>query len=447
MTYPSFIRAAVTALFLMAVTTTFGKHILVNDAPVSIDQFGAQAGNPSFDNGPIIIKALQSAKSILLPANKNYYISSRIFITGLSGLTITATGSTITNTNYDAQIFHFAQCSNITIIGGHYTRDVMPDKQDGKNQHCIEFVLCTNVSISNAHIERSPEMGICNNGVNGGVYTNNTIEHCMRDGIYAHYSINLKYIDNTINDIKDDGLSMHDYGIPAQKAFIIQAGHPQAGYSVISGNHVSNCVEGIASIGCTHVTISDNTVKNTVDAGISLFNSEDLSPGSDARVYFVAVLNNTIENAGADLTVDGVFFKSTAKYIVGRSAIYIACVKQGQPYYLSKLRSGDINVQGNRVTNCPVNGATLYNIDGLILKDNQFTNCHSDNNADTGDIVEIQNCTAINVSDNEVIDTRRPALHDRGYAIVNCSGTFKPGVVNGFKVEAVSIKNSPGLTR
>jgi len=446
MTYPSFLRVAVTALFLLAVTSAFAKHKGAPDSPVSIEQFGAQAGNPNFDNGPAIIKALQSAKAVLIPANKNYYISSTISVTGLDGVTITATGSTITNTNYDVQTLHFVKCNNITINGGHYTRDVMPDKQDGKNQHTIEFVSCANVSITYAHIERSPEMGIANNVVNGGVYTNNTIEHCMRDGIYAHYSINLKYIDNTITDIKDDGLSMHDYGIPAQKSMIIQAGHPQAGYSVISGNHVSNCVEGVASIGCTHLTISNNTIKNTVDAGISLFNSEDLSPGSNARLSFITVVNNTIDNAGANLTVDGVFFKSTAKYIVGRSAIYIACVKQGQPYYLSKLRSSDINVQGNRVSNCPVNGATLYNIDGLVLRDNQFTNCHSDNNADTGDIVEIQNCTAINVSDNEVIDTRRPALHDRGYAIVNCSGTFKQGVVNGFKVEAVSIKNSPGLT-
>ena len=433
------------ASLLLAVTTGFSKRAGASDTPVSIEQFGAKAGDPNFDNAPVIIKALQSAKSVLFPANKNYFISSTIAATGLSGVTILATGSTITNTNYDAGTFAFKGCTNLRIIGGHYTRDVMPDRQDGKNQNTMLFEGCTTVEVTHTHIERSPEMGIGNGNVIGGVYSDNTIEHCLRDGIYAHYSANLKYINNTINDIKDDGLSMHDYGIEAQKGSLQKAGYANAGYSVIEGNHISNCVEGISSIGCTDLTISENTIKHTVNAGISLFNSEDLFPNSTARLTKIMVLNNEVDQSGSHLKIGGFDFAQPARLATGRSSIFIACLKQGQSYTVSKMRSSDVTVQGNKVTNCTTNGATLYNIDGLILKDNQFTNCHSDNNADTGDIVEIQNCTAINVSDNEVIDTRRPALHDRGYAIVNCSGTFKPGVVNGFKVEAVSIKNSPTL--
>jgi hypothetical protein len=412
---------------------------------VSIDQFGAQAENPNFDNGPAIIKAFQSAKAVLIPA-KNYYISSTIRVDGLDGLTIYATGATITNTNYDVGTLIFGKCSNIKIIGGHYTRNVMPTKQDGKNQHTIQFGDCYVVSVTKAHIERSPEMGICNNGVNGGTYTSNTIEHCLRDGIYAHYSVNLMYGGNTINDIKDDGLSIHDYGIDAQKTFIKKYGFTQGGHSVISGNHVTNCVEGISSVAGAYITIQNNVIENTVIAGISLFNSEDMLPGSTARLNHITVKNNTISNAEADLTVDGFLIKSNSWFSSGRSAIFIGSVKAGQSYTVSKMRCADITVTGNTVMNCVQNGATLYNIDSLVFSNNTFTNCHSTGNAATGNIIEIQNCTNIQVAGNQVADTRSSVLHNRGYAINNSSGTFQQGIVKGYRVEAVSIKNSPDLS-
>jgi parallel beta-helix repeat protein len=447
---PAFIfkKATLASLALLFVLSACARSIRVQAGdPVSIEQFGAQPNNPNFDNAPAIIKALQSAKSVLFPANKTYYIASAIKVNGLTGVTIYAKASTIINTNYDAQTFLFIGCSSIAIESGHYTRDVIPTKQDGKNQHMIEFRNCNNVSISHAHIERSPEMGICNNCVNGGVYTSNTIEHCLRDGIYAHYSVNLKYIANTVSDIKDDGLSMHDYGIDAQKTFIKQAGYSQAGHSVISGNNVSNCVEGISSIGCTDVTISGNVVRNTLMAGISMFDSEDLLPHSNARVNNVRVLNNVLDNNNSVQNIAGQSFNPGAFYANGRSAIFIGCVKGGGSYTVSKMRLSSVTVQGNAVSNCATNGATLYNIDSLVFSGNKFFNCHSSANTSTGDIIEIQNCTNIQVYNNEVTDTRGTLLHNRGYAVDNSSGTFQQGKVNGFRIEAVSVKNSPELTK
>lgn len=175
---------------------------------VSIEKFGAKAGDKAFDNAPAIMKALKSANKLIIPANKFFYINSPITISNLSRRVIAAYGSTLINLNYNVRTFLFTNCDQIKIIGGYFTRDVLPTVQNGNEQSTLGFKNCKNVSVTNCHIDRSPEMGIDNNVVIGGTFSNNTIEHCLRDGIYAHYSANLKYIGSTLNEIKDDALSI-----------------------------------------------------------------------------------------------------------------------------------------------------------------------------------------------------------------------------------------------
>lgn len=430
----------------IVIVTVNGKRLKRKyTGAANIEWFGAKANDEKFDNAPVVVKALGVCKSIFLPASKNYTILSTIQVSNLAGRLISGQKSTIVNRNYDAHTFLFITCNGIKIDGGKYTRDVLPQTQNGKNQSTIGFQSCKNVTVSHVHIDRSPEMGIDNNVVIGGIYTYNTIEHCLRDGIYAHYSANLKYIGNTLNQIKDDALSMHDYGIDAPKTMLHQAGYKQAGHSVISSNHISNAVQGISSIGCQDILISNNTIRNTVNAGICLFNSEDLLPGSTARVSNIKVADNVLTNNGFGLTVNGLSVANGAQISSGRAAIFIGCERQGQSYTTSNMRSASITVQGNKVLNSAVNGITLYNIDGITLNNNTFINCHSNTtNAPeyTGNIVEVQNCTGINVFNNVVTDTRPTVLHDRAYSIENSTGKFIKGTATGFRVEVVQQKNS-----
>ena len=406
------------------------KHHKKNADPVSIESFGAVADNPDIDNSPFILKALTSSADILIPA-KTYYIKHVVLLKNSSNKSITADGATIMNVNYDESTFHFTSCNNIKFQGGTYTRDVLPKKQDGKNQNTFTFELCKDISVNKIHIDRSPEMGIGLGTVIGGTFTSNVIEHCLRDGIYAHYSANLKYLNNRINEIKDDGLSMHDYGIDSQRGMLHAAGYSQAGHSEISGNVITNTMEGIASIGCTELVISDNTIKNTVGAGIEVFNSERLSPGGDARVSNIKVTGNTLDKSGVSVVINELPQSNNAQNGGSRAAIFFGSVSASANNYflLSKLRLANILVQNNTVTNSAVNGFTGTNVDNLTLTGNTFTDCHSSSiNAQyTGDIVEIYNCTHINVRDNSVIDDRAVPLHNTAYALVNSKGTFEKG--------------------
>jgi len=422
----------------------------VSDAGVSIEKYGAKANDNTFDNAPAIIKALKNNNLILIPSGKIFTIKSTIEVTGLNYRSIVANGATIINRNYDARTFLFINCSNIKITGGTYTRNVLPTRQNGKAQSTISFQSCKNVTVTRTHITRSPEMGIDNNIVIGGTYTYNKIDHCLRDGIYAHYSAELNYIGNVLNEIKDDALSMHDYGLDNQKDMLHQAGYKQAGHSVISLNTITNCVQGISSIACDNIIISKNKITNTAHAGICVFNSEDLFLNSTARVNNIRILNNILTHTGFTVNINTLIIKNTALTASGRAAIFVACNWQGHDYNLSKMRSSFVEVSGNTINDCATNAATLYNIDGLILKDNNFTNCHSDTKnfpSFTGHIVEIKNCTSINVLRNNITDSRPQVLHDSGYIIQNTTGVFKKGIIKGFKEKDVLIDTFSKITQ
>jgi len=402
---------------------------------VGIEQFGAKANDPKFDNAPAIIKALNAASVVIIPAHKNFTILSPIQVENLASKTLIATNSTIINRNYDARTFLFINCSAIKIEGGLYTRDVLPTIQNGKAQSTIGFQNCKNITVTHVHINGSPEMGIDNNIVIGGMYSYNIIEHCLRDGIYAHYSANLNYIANSLNEIKDDALSMHDYGLDNQKTMLHQAGFTQAGHSVIKYNKISNSVQGISSIGCTDLLIADNDISKTVNAGICIFNSEDLYPNSTARVKNISILNNRLISTGFSVLVNTLDVENNAQNASGRSAIFVACNRQGQSFTTSAMRSSNVSVLNNTVSNCAVNGITLYNIDGVFMKGNRLLNCHSDTKNSpeaTGDIAEVINCTKMDISGNEIVDNRKVPLHKDGYYIKNSTGKFLQGTTKGF---------------
>ncbi|MDF2433415.1 MAG: hypothetical protein JWP44_3046, partial [Mucilaginibacter sp.] len=159
----------------------------------------------------------------------------------------------------------------------------------------------------------------------------------------------------------------------------------------------------------------------------------------------IKVADNVLTNNGFGLTVNGLSVANGAQISSGRAAIFIGCERQGQSYTTSNMRSASITVQGNKVLNSAVNGITLYNIDGITLNNNTFINCHSNTtNAPeyTGNIVEVQNCTGINIFNNVVTDTRPIVLHDRAYSIENSTGKFIKGTATGFRVEVVQQKNS-----
>ena len=433
------------------IVTSNGKRIKrIYSGPANIDWFGAISGNKSFDNSFVIQNALRSVKNIFFTAHSKYYIKKQILLTRCNNLILDMTGSTIININYDSKTILFDHCNNVTLKGGILTRPIVPNIQNNKDQHTVNFIGCKDVKVSNMTILNSPETGICLMNVINADIINNKIEHTLRDGIYSHYSFNLKYIGNKLSFIKDDALSIHDYGKLEEKPELIKAGHQQAGFSLISKNIIFNAIQGISSIGCSSLVIENNVITRTANAGIAVFNSEQLASGKTARVNNIKIKNNRLIDCGDTVKVNGIIVRNGGQLSSGRAALYIACNSNGadQRFMDSKLRLSKIVVAGNYVFNSGVNGALFYNVDDLSVMSNKFVNCHSNTtNAPqfTGNIVEMFNCTKVSVYANEVLDTRKQPLHDSSYLIDNSSGKFSKGKTKGWRSFEIKITNSPNL--
>lgn len=119
-------------------------------------------------------------------------------------------------------------------------------------------------------IDGSPGMGIAiANGINVKI-VDNIIKNTTRDGVYSHYSVNVLYSGNYLENIGDDALSMHDYGFNVAKRNIQAAGYPQAGNSVIANNIVKSAMRGISSIGLQSLIIKGNIIEHVINSGIQV---------------------------------------------------------------------------------------------------------------------------------------------------------------------------------
>ncbi len=246
----------------------------------SVKNYGAK-GDGVTDDTAQIQRAMQSNSLIFFPAG-SYRVSKAIQLNSLQNVHIWATGATLINTALNNHCFQIDQCEFVTITGGKYTRSAKPDASWPTDHHCFFVANCKDLIIQNVFIDGSPGMGIgIANGVNVKIL-NNIIKNTTRDGIYSHYSVNVLYSGNYLENIKDDALSMHDYGFNADKQTIIALGYPQAGNSIITNNRIKNAMRGIASIGLQSLTITDNVIEHVVNCGIEVYNTVESFEGPDA---------------------------------------------------------------------------------------------------------------------------------------------------------------------
>ena len=368
---------------------------------VLITQFGGK-GDGSADNSSALTQAINSADTIVFPKGI-YLLSSMVSFKNLNNKTILAYGATITNADNTKGILRFELCNNINIAGGTWTRKNMPEEQ-GKagNEHTFTFANIKSLSIHKVTIDGSPQMGICMINVIGAKITENVIKNCFRDGIYSHYSVKLLYEDNYLENIKDDAMSIHDYGLEIQKTFIAKAGFKQAGYSIVKDNTVKNCYQGFSSIGCDNLTITGNQISNTVNAGICIFNSENLFKGSTATVKNVTITGNTLNEDGAPTSIMGKEYKDYGQLSSGRAALYVA-VNDAKNFILHpQSRISNITIENNQITNSHVNGVYLAQIDHLIFTGNTIKHYDLDVSAYCKAATEVVNCSDVSNNANTV---------------------------------------------
>jgi len=391
---------------------------------ISVKDYGAK-GDGVTDDTANIQRAMQSNALIFFPSG-NYLVSKPIRLQVLKNVHIWATGAILTNTTLTNHCFEISQCEFVTITGGKYMRSGSPSASWPTDRHCFFFTNCTDVIVQNIFIDGSPGMGISiANGMNVKI-VDNIIKNTTRDGVYSHYSVNVLYSGNYLENITDDALSMHDYGFNASKVNIQTLGYPQAGSSIIANNRIKNAMRGIASIGTQSLTITDNVIEHVVNCGIEVYNTAESYVGPDTQVQDVVISNNLISYACLKShKILGKLQGDNNQGGGGKAALTVGSFGADYQYEIENKRLSNISVTGNMVNYSAADAYFLNNIDGLVFSNNTARNCNTSSFPPyTGYIVECWSCTDLCGFNNQVIDSNSPPNAIAGYRVRDTTGNI-----------------------
>jgi hypothetical protein len=411
---------------------------LIHAQTKSIRAFGAK-GDGIADDTQAFINGVQGSSTLTIPAGV-YNIKGVVNFTGLYNKTIIADkNAVIRNTTDDQGTFNILKCGNITISGGTWTYLHLP-QSNGKTgmEHYFLLSQCKNIVVTHIHLIGSAETGFNIVSGIGITISNNIIEQCYRDGIYSHYSSNLIYCGNYIHDIKDDAMSLHDYGILSQRFVLTAAGIAQAGNAIIFNNVTRNTYQGFASVGCTNLFIANNDMQNTVTGGIAITNSETLFVGSTARANHITINNNTLAYIGGNPKIMNDHHQNVAQLGTGHAAIFVGSTDEKNHILDPKTRLQYVTVNNNRVSKSYENGAYLAQIDHLNFFNNTFTGNNMSEDDNTGKTVEILDCNNAAIGGNVIKDMRlAPSAKDMAYELSRVNG-----VVGGWSISSRAAKKN-----
>ncbi|UHG91719.1 right-handed parallel beta-helix repeat-containing protein [Spirosoma oryzicola] len=416
---------------------------------LTLRYFGAK-GDGKTDDTQAIVKALNSSFPIIYAEKTEafYKVSTLIIVNNISKKKLIATGAKILNSDLTKATFLFQNCKNLNIEGGEYGYTEMPTKNGGNSQHVFQFESCQLVTVNKVHILNSPEMGVAITNSNNVTIRNSVIEHTFRDGTYSHYSANIKYLNNIYKEIKDDAMSFHDYGIASQKKTLLKYGYKQATNLTATNNTIENVYQGFGSIGSSNIKVIGNRIKNTVIAGIAVFNSKELYPGSTSTVTNAQILNNRIENSCSTVTINNSSYDNNGQASTGRAAIFIGSLgSNNQVNAGESKRLKNIIIKGNKIISSKANGFWGNRVDQLQFLSNTFLNCSGPvpSQSLSGDVIEIGNVTRLYCENNSVIDNRAKIMHQHAYALNNVSGEIRSWNIKGTAVSEKLLTNTPSL--
>lgn len=395
-----------------------------NDLIVNVRSYGAK-GDGIADDTDSIQHAIQSDALIFFPAG-HYRVSKAIKMTALRNVHLIAIGAILSHSKIEDDLFQIDQCEFVTISGGKFVREATPSSSWPTDRHCFYIANCKDVVVQDTFIDGSPGMGICIlNGDNIKIIKN-SIKNTTRDGIYSHYSVNVIYQDNFLENITDDALSMHDYGYKANKQHIIDAGYPQAGNSIISNNKIKKCMRGIATIGVQSLIISDNVIEHVINCGIEVYNTSEKFEGPDTHVKDIIISNNLISFACLNnFEILGKLYSDGNQGGGGKAAITVGSFDADYQYKTGNKRLENISVIGNMVNYSAADAYFFNSIDSLVFSNNSARNCNTSPLPPyTGYIVECWSCTDLCAFNNNVTDSNSPARAIAGYRVRDVIGSI-----------------------
>ncbi len=420
--------------------------------PISatLESYGAK-GDGKTDDTEAITKALNSPIEIIYSGKKggNYRISNLIVVSNVHKKKLIASGAKFLNIDSTKASFLFEKCSNIEVRGGTFGYTKRPSVNGNNSQHVLQFESCVKVMVDKIHIINSPEMGVAITNSNFVTVQHSLIENTFRDGTYAHYSSNVKYLYNRYKNIKDDAMSFHDYGINLEKTQLKKYGYKSASNILALGNIVQNAYQGFASVGSQNITVSRNKFYNIVLAGVSLVNSMELRPGGMSSVKNAVISKNVLNNVCASpVIIMGRKYDNNGQASTGRAAIFIGSLGARSQLFMGETkRLTNVRVESNIINKCGANGFWSNLSDNLSLVDNKFYNCSgkSPEHSLAGNVIEINNTTGFKGYNNSIIDNRAKKLHEYGYVLEDVSGKMSKWNVQGTRKGEKLLRNSQSL--
>lgn len=183
--------------------------------------------------------------------------------------------------------------------------------------------------------------------VKNGVFTNNRLTYCVRDGIRATNSNNIVVANNVLSNVSDDAIALHALNTAAI---------PGAGF-VVTGNTLDAC-QGIKILGAKMAIVKDNIIRRATRGPIDIELSNSVE--GTTPVFDIAVSNNQVIDAfGTSGTNYGILVASA----LGRTKAALA----QQPGV--SVAPFDYNY----LNNLTVNGYVNVGMSGIKINNNSVT--------------------------------------------------------------------------
>ena len=199
---------------------------------------------------------------------------------------------------------------------------------------------------------------------------------------------------------------------------------------------IRNAYQGIASIGSEQITITDNIIDDTVNAGICVFNSDHYSTViADANVRNVIIADNIITNACKTTRIMKNDYRNGVDTCTARAAI--CAQSQGRDMLMPSAtrRLAAILIANNIVCDSGAGGILGHFVDTLHITGNILLNCNANGKASTGNILEAIFCTDVQIRGNTVIDSRSVPRHERAWSLRKSMGIVDGNQFRGGRLE------------
>jgi hypothetical protein len=327
---------------------------------ISVKDFGA-VGNGSTDDTAAFQAALNYANSIgggivFMPpgryrkadtANSSLIMYSNTTLCGDGDASVLFFDDNPSVARFGNDMLVANNTSNIAFENFKVEGTALTYLNETNQKQCFTGSNIDGLRMNNVTITGTRFMATAFSYVKNGVFTNNRLSYCVRDGIRATNSNNIVVANNMMSYVSDDAIALHSLNT---------ATIPGAGF-VVTGNTLDAC-QGIKILGAKIAVVKDNIIRRATRGPIDIELSSSVE--GTTPVFDIDVSNNQVIDAfGTSGTNYGILVASA----LGRTKAALA----QQPGV--SVAPFDYNY----LNNLTVNGYVNVGMSGIKINNNSVT--------------------------------------------------------------------------